>query len=78
MRAHHVEAREIVPLVGTATPKHLEYAANFRSTLPESITAALHNPQSAAAVVFGLLFSRDSKTQQQQRSSITERFRKRE
>ncbi len=76
MRAQHVDAREIVPLVGTATPKHLEYAANFRSTLPESITAALHNPQSAAAVVFGLLFSRDSKTQQQQRSSITEIFGK--
>jgi Zn-dependent protease with chaperone function len=76
MRAQHVEAREIVPLVGTTTPKHLEYAANFRSTLPESITAALHNPQSAAAVVFGLLFSRDSKIQEQQRSSITEIFGK--
>ena len=72
MRARHVEAREIVPLVGTATPKHLEYAANLRSTLPESITAALHNPQGAAAMVFSLILSRDRKIEGQQRASITQ------
>ena len=74
MRAQHVEARAIVPLVGAATPKHLEYAAHLRSTLPESITAALHNPQGAAAVVFSLLLSRDRKTEEQQRAAISEIF----
>ena len=74
LRAQHIEARDIVPLVGTATPKHLEYAANLRSTLPESVTAALHNPQGAATVVFSLILSRDRKIEEQQRASITEIF----
>ena len=74
MRAQHIEASEIVPLVGAATPRHLEYAASFRSTLPESVTAALHSPQGAAAVVLSLILSRDRKIEKQQCASIAEIF----
>ncbi len=74
MRAQHVEAREIVPLVAVTTPRHLEYAANFRAALPGPVTAALHNPQGAAAVVFSLLLSRERKIEEQQRASISEVF----
>ena len=72
MRAQYVEAKEIIPRVGTTTPKHLEYATNLRSTLPDSIIAALHDPQGAAAVVFSLLLSHDTKIKEQQRASIAE------
>jgi len=71
MRARHVEARGIVPLVGTATPRHLEYATNLRSMLPESITSALHDPHGAAAVVFSLLLGPEGKRREQQSASIT-------
>ena len=74
MRAQHVEAREIVSQVAAVTPKHLEYATHFRAALPESLSTALHDPQRAAAVIFGLLLSADKKLEEQQRAAVTEIF----
>jgi Zn-dependent protease with chaperone function len=74
MRAKHVEAQEVIARVGMTTPKHLEYAAQFRAALPQAITGAIHNPQGAMAVVFALLLSGDKKLQAQQRATIAEIF----
>ena len=74
MRAQHIEADEIVSQVATVTPKHLEYAAHFRAALPETILTALHDPQRAAAMIFGLLLSQDKKLEEQQRAAVREIF----
>jgi hypothetical protein len=44
--------------VGAPTPGHLEYAKLLRESLDPEIVRAVHEPSSAAAVVFTLLLSR--------------------
>jgi Zn-dependent protease with chaperone function len=74
MRAQQVDAPEVVARVGTTTPKHLEYAANFRAALPEPLRQALRDSMGAAATVFALVLSDDHKVQEQQRQRIREAF----
>jgi uncharacterized tellurite resistance protein B-like protein len=74
MRAQTVQAAEVVARVGAPTPKHLEYAANFRAVLPAPLLQTVRDSMGAAATVFGLVLSTDSKVQQQQRQKIREHF----
>ncbi len=69
-----IAAGEFVARVGTTSPKHLEYAVNFRASLPEKTLHTLHDPIGAAATVFALVLSSDPKVQQEQRQIIQREF----
>ena len=44
---------------GLPTPKHLDYAADLRSKLPDALSSAAREPMSAVALVYALLLSKD-------------------
>ncbi|MGA2541987.1 MAG: M48 family metalloprotease [Verrucomicrobiota bacterium] len=44
---------------GAPTPRHLDYAADWRSKLPPGLDAAAREPMSAVALIYALLLSRD-------------------
>ncbi len=52
-----VRPERIVQLVGTSTPGHLTYAAEFRAALPAILADAAHEPMSAVALIYALLLS---------------------
>jgi Zn-dependent protease with chaperone function/uncharacterized tellurite resistance protein B-like protein len=45
--------------VGAPTGRHLDYAADLRSKLPESLTTAARDPMSAVALIYGILLGRE-------------------
>lgn len=49
----------ILMQTGTPTAKHLDYAADLRSKLPESLTAAAREPMSAVALIYALIMGKD-------------------
>ncbi|MDB6067223.1 MAG: htpX 1 [Pedosphaera sp.] len=44
---------------GSPTAKHLDYAADLRSKLPETLSAAAREPMGAVALIYALLLSRE-------------------
>lgn len=44
---------------GLPTPKHLDYAADLRSKLPDALSSAAREPMTAVALVYALLLSKD-------------------
>jgi len=54
-----MEPRKMVERVGIVDTKHIEYARQILSELPEALTEAAHEPLGAQAVVFGLLLDRE-------------------
>ncbi len=47
------------PNLGQPTPRHLRYAEEMRSSFPESVQSAAHDPLHATALVFAMLLSKD-------------------
>lgn len=57
--------------VGQMTPATLDYAADWRGSLPQEIDRAARDPFSAEAIVFALLLSRNAMIRERQISQIT-------
>jgi Zn-dependent protease with chaperone function len=72
LRARHVDANAIVAQVGATTPRHLEYAANLRSALPDQILAAVRESHGAVSAVCGLVLSPNADLQKVQCGIIHE------
>jgi Zn-dependent protease with chaperone function len=68
IKSHHV-----VPNVGNPTPLHLQYAEALRSSMPENIKAAAHEPLDATALIYAMLLSCDDHLRAQQLSEIAKR-----
>ncbi|MBI3852823.1 MAG: M48 family metalloprotease [Verrucomicrobia bacterium] len=62
LSAAAVRTDSVMPSLGTPSAMHLEYAANFRSTLSEILSSAAHEPASAAALIYSVLLSPDETT----------------
>lgn len=45
--------------IGQPTQAHLHYAAGWRESLPASVSAAVHEPMGASAVIYGMLLDTD-------------------
>jgi Zn-dependent protease with chaperone function len=54
-----VRTEEVLQKFTTPTPRHLEFAANFKAGLPPRVLAACEDPLGASALVFGLLLGAD-------------------
>lgn len=63
-----VTSTHVVNAVGTPTARHLDYAADILSHLPEPLTTAAREPLSATALIYALLLSpeADCRTRQLQ------------
>jgi len=68
LTAAGVQSDNVLPHLGAPTAMHLDYAADFRSTLPETLSVAAHEPVRAVALIYALLLSPDeaSRTRQLQ------------
>ncbi|MCZ6878195.1 MAG: M48 family metalloprotease [Acidobacteria bacterium] len=58
--------QEMTQLFGKLTEAHLAYAALLLAALPSQLTASVHEPSTARAIIFALLLSRDSETRRAQ------------
>ena len=54
-----VRTEEVLQKFTAPTPRHLEFAANFKAGLPPRVLDACEDPLGASALVFGLLLSAD-------------------
>jgi hypothetical protein len=52
-----IRPHEVLPNLGRPTPLHLKYAEALRDSLPDSLKAAVREPQDAIAVIYALLLS---------------------
>ena len=58
--------QEMTQLFGKLTEAHLAYATLLLSELPPQLSAQVHEPSTARAIIFALLLSRDSETRRAQ------------
>lgn len=68
--------RQVITLsesIGAPTSKHLDYAADLRSKLPEELVAPAREPMSAVALVYALLLSPDESMRSQQLQQLQPR-----
>jgi len=70
LRAPPVMPQSFLQGAGQVTPKHLEYAAEVRSSLPEPLVVASRDPLGAVALVYSLLMSPDWATRVAQTESL--------
>ncbi len=68
-----IQASSVMRNLGNLTPRHLRYAVEFRESLPESIRAAARDPQSACALLYALLLSRDAAQRLEQMQELADR-----
>ena len=68
-----IQADSVMSNLGTPTPQHLRYAVELRESLPESIRAAAHHPQSACALLYALLLSDDENQRHAQLQELAQR-----
>jgi Zn-dependent protease with chaperone function len=61
---------QVLPQIGKPTTRHLAYAVDILSSLPEPLTAAAHDTTSAVAVIFALLMSPDEARRPAQLQSL--------
>jgi len=54
-----VRPEAFLPALGSLTPGHIKYAADWRASLPSTIVEAVRSPIGASAVVYALLLSPD-------------------
>ena len=54
-----IRPQVVMPNLGNPTPLHLKYAEALRNSLPDSLKAAVREPQEAIAVIYALLLSHD-------------------
>lgn len=54
-----VRPQKVLPNLGNPTPLHLRYAEELRSSFPDAVRNAAHDPDAARALVFTLLLSDD-------------------
>lgn len=54
-----VRPEAFLPALGTITPRHIKYAADWRASLPPTIDEAVRTPIGASAVIYALLLSSD-------------------
>ena len=59
-------AAGIVAAIGAPMPKHIEWASDFLTSIPDPISAAAREPFSARALVFALLLSDEEQDRQKQ------------
>ncbi len=59
LTAPGIRADNVLPYLGDPTAMHLDYAANFRAALPETLSNAAHEPVCAVALIYSLLLSPD-------------------
>jgi Zn-dependent protease with chaperone function/uncharacterized tellurite resistance protein B-like protein len=52
-------ASAVLPNIGAPTSRHLDYAADLRSKLPEILATAARDPMGAVALIYALLLSSD-------------------
>ena len=62
-----------IPGAGSIPTIHLQFAMEFLGNIPESLRAATQQPFSAAAVVYGMLCSKDAETRTAQLAELAER-----
>ena len=61
-----VSAAALLPDVGRPTTRHLQYAADLRQSLPESLKSAARDPLGASALIYALLLSHDPAAREKQ------------
>jgi Zn-dependent protease with chaperone function len=54
-----IRPQGVMPNLGNPTPLHLKYAEALRDSLPDTLKAAVREPQDAIAVIYALLLSQD-------------------
>jgi Zn-dependent protease with chaperone function/uncharacterized tellurite resistance protein B-like protein len=54
-----IVSSQILPHIGAPTARHLDYAADIMSKLPEVLVTAAHDPMGAMALIYALLLSSD-------------------
>ena len=59
-------ARAVTPQVGATEPRHLRYAAELLTSLPEKVTQAAREPMGAATILYAVLLSDDPELQRKQ------------
>ena len=62
-----------MPSLGQPTPLHLRYAEELREAFPESVRAAVREPQSAVALIYALLLSEDEALRATQLAELAKR-----
>ncbi len=68
-----IKSSSVLPNLGNPTPLHLKYAEQLRDSLPDSLKAAVREPQSAVALIYALLLSEDASLRATQLSGLASR-----
>ena len=68
--ARSVSARTAIQDAGNPAQGHLEIATAWRESLPETLSAACHDPGQAPAVVYSMLLDDDRDTRERQLNAI--------
>jgi Zn-dependent protease with chaperone function len=61
-----VSAQALLPDVGRPTTRHLQYAADLRQSLPDSLKSAARDPLGASALIYALLLSNEPSAREKQ------------
>jgi Zn-dependent protease with chaperone function len=65
-----VSAQALLPDVGHPTTRHLQYAADLRQSLPESLKSAAREPLGASALIYALLLSNEQSAREKQLADL--------
>ncbi len=61
-----VSAAAVLPDIGRPTTRHLQYAADLRQSLPETLKSAARDPLGASVLIYALLLSHDPVAREKQ------------
>jgi len=65
-----VSAQALLPDIGQPTTRHLQYAADLRKSLPESLKSAAREPLGASALIYALLLSNEQSAREKQLADL--------
>lgn len=65
-----IGASDVIGNAGQPAARHLEYAANWRASLPQEIESEVRDPLGAMCVVLGLLMGRDEELRSRQMTEV--------
>jgi Zn-dependent protease with chaperone function len=65
-----IAAQALLPAVGQPTTRHLQYAADLRQSLPESLKSAARDPLGASALIYALLLSPEQPAREKQLADL--------
>jgi len=71
--APRIPVGTVLPSIGQLTPLHLRYAEELRTSFPDSVRAAAHDPLAAAALIYAMLLSPDETLRATQVAGLAKR-----